>query len=80
MLPASGTFALQSCGFKIGGVLIGGGWFFPLLAAVLPFGKGLEPAFPAPLAPGTESEMMINYEKAFIKSVIKNFVFMLLAL
>ena len=80
MLPASGKFALQSRGFKTGGItfVIGGGGFFPLLPAVLPFGEALEPAFPAALAPGTESEMMINYEKASIKSV--NFVFMLLAL
>ena len=73
MLPASCTSTLQSCGFKTGGLtlLIGGGGFFPLLAGVfLPFGEALEPAFATALAPGTESEMMINYEKASIKSVI----------
>ena len=79
MLPASGKFALQSSGFKTGGTtfVFGGGGFFPLLPAVLPFGEALEPAFPAALAPGTESEMMINYEQTSIKLIVKLFVSML---
>ena len=72
MLPASGTSTEQSRGFETGGLtpLIGGGGFFPLPAAFLPFGEALEPAFAAFLAPGTESEMMINYEQASIKFIM----------
>ena len=72
MLPASGTSTEQSRGFETGGLtsLFGGGGFFPLPAAFLPFGEALEPAFAAFLALGTESEMMINYEQASIELII----------
>ena len=62
MLPAFGTSAEQSRGFETGG-----GGFFP---PVLPFGETLEPPFATALAPGTKSEMMINYEQASNKSII----------
>ena len=73
LLPWSGTFTEEFCGFGIGGVTFfigGGGVFFPLLDGVLPFGEALGPAFAAALAPGTESEMMINYEQTSMKSII----------
>ena len=72
MIPSSGIFTVEVCGFKIGGVtfFFGAGVFFPLLDGVLPFGGALEPAFAAALAPGTKSEMMINYEQASKKSII----------
>ena len=63
---------LPSFPLLFGGVtgFIGGGVFFPLLDGFLPFGEALEPAFAGFLAPGTESEKMINYEQASIKSII----------